>query len=225
MLHDELSAVLRAQGASLVGFADVEPLPEAARQGLPVGVSIAMALAPAVVDEIITGPTPEYYQLYLDVNAKLTAVAEAGAAWLRERGYRAVAVPSTQTVPVDLAPVEVPHKTVATRAGLGWVGKCALLVTEPYGSAVRLASILTDAPLPVAEPVEASRCGECSLCVRACPGNTSRNATWQPGMARDDIFDAHACLATLMRFREERQLPLCGICIAACPWTQRYLMG
>ena len=43
----------------------------------------------------------------------------------------------------------MPHKTVAVHAGLGWIGKSALFVTEKYGSAVRLTSVLTDAPLSI----------------------------------------------------------------------------
>ena len=44
----------------------------------------------------------------------------------------------------------LPHKTIATRAGIGWIGKSALLVTAKYGSAIRLSSILTDTPIETA---------------------------------------------------------------------------
>jgi epoxyqueuosine reductase QueG len=56
----------------------------------------------------------------------------------------------------------LPHKTTATLAGLGWIGKCALLVTERYGSAIRLTAVLTEAELPCGEPVSRSRCGACA---------------------------------------------------------------
>jgi len=38
----------------------------------------------------------------------------------------------------------MPQKTIATRAGLGWIGKTALLITPQFGSAIRLNSVLTD---------------------------------------------------------------------------------
>jgi epoxyqueuosine reductase QueG len=39
------------------------------------------------------------------------------------------------------------HKMVATRAGLGWIGKTDLFVSNKYGPRVRLASIRIDAPV------------------------------------------------------------------------------
>jgi epoxyqueuosine reductase QueG len=85
------------------------------------------------------------------------------------------------------------HKTVATRAGLGWIGKCALLVTEEYGSAVRITSVLTDAPLEVNKPVNNSNCGTCNNCVRNCPAEASSGDLWAAGMKRETFFDYLAC--------------------------------
>lgn len=64
---------------------------------------------------------------------------------------------------------KLPHKTVATRGGLGWIGKNCLLVTPQYGSAIRISSLLTNAPLKYDEPVNQSYCGTCNQCVKNCP--------------------------------------------------------
>ena len=62
-----------------------------------------------------------------------------------------------------------PHKTAATQAGLGWIGKTALFVSPRLGPRLRLATVFTDAELPVGEPVTEGRCGSCRRCVDACP--------------------------------------------------------
>ena len=43
-------------------------------------------------------------------------------------------------------------------------GNC-LLVTEKFGSAIRLSSLLTQVPLFCEEPVNRSHCGACRICV------------------------------------------------------------
>jgi epoxyqueuosine reductase QueG len=101
-----------------------------------------------------------------------------------------------------------------------------LLVTETYGSAVRLTSILTDAPLPCGEPINDSRCGDCVECVRACPGQAANGEKWQAGKPRDEFFDAKICQATARNLAKDRtgiEDTFCGICMAACPWTKRYI--
>lgn len=40
-----------------------------------------------------------------------------------------------------------------------------LLVTEKFGSAIRLSSLLTQVPLFCEEPVNRSHCGACRICV------------------------------------------------------------
>jgi epoxyqueuosine reductase len=222
----DLIRILTDHGAALVGFADLTVLSSEARQGLPRGVSIAVALGPVIVAGIAAGPTAAYHAEYNRANALLDDLARRGAAYLIERGYAALPLAATD-VGIDPAThsTRLPHKTVATLAGLGWIGKCALLITEEYGSAIRIASVLTDAPLPVAEPVRESRCGDCTACVAVCPGAAPSGQHWQPGVPRDGFFDAFACrrAARELAGRAGIDESICGMCIAACPWTQEYL--
>jgi epoxyqueuosine reductase QueG len=84
--------------------------------------------------------------------------------------YKAVALkPTVKQVDLTKTDAHLPHKTVATKAGFGWIGKSALLITKRYGAAIRLASVLTDADLDTAEPVEQSMCGDCRQCADHCP--------------------------------------------------------
>ena len=223
---DDLRALLIERGAALVGWADLAALPPDVRAGLPRGVAIAVALDRTIVRAIGGGPTKEYFAEYVRVNGLLDDLAAAAAAWLQARGHRAEARAATLArLDPQALRTPLPHKTVATRAGLGWVGKCALLVTEAFGSAVRLATVLTGAPLAVGRPVDESRCGACAACVEVCPDGAPSGREWHAGMAREELFDAAACYAAARRMCREAGIGgmVCGMCIAACPWTQGYL--
>ncbi|MFW9833154.1 MAG: 4Fe-4S double cluster binding domain-containing protein [Candidatus Thorarchaeota archaeon] len=65
--------------------------------------------------------------------------------------------------------MRIPLKTTAIKCGLGCQGKSTLLVTPEHGPRVNLISILTDAELEIDEPFEENLCGDCNLCVTACP--------------------------------------------------------
>jgi epoxyqueuosine reductase QueG len=113
----------------------------------------------------------------------------------------------------------------ATLAGLGWVGKCDLLVTPEFGSAVRWGSVLTDAPLACGTPVTASRCGVCRACVDVCPGQACSGTEWRQGLARESFWDPKACMAGMQAINARRgsDFKICGLCIAACPYTCAYV--
>jgi epoxyqueuosine reductase QueG len=222
----DLTDVLLGLGASLVGYADLTALPAEQRLGMPRGVSIGVALDPDIVASIMRGPTQEYFGEYNRVNALLDRLAGAGAGHLRQRGHAAVALRATvhRLDPGTLS-TSLPHKTVATRAGLGWIGRTALLVTKRYGSAVRLTTVLADAPLEVGQPVDECQCGQCDLCVKACPAGAATGAAWSVGMQREGIVDAFACCAKARELSSRAGITatICGICISVCPWTGRYV--
>lgn len=224
-LADRLRDGLTRRGAALAGFADVAGVPENMRPGLPRAVSFARALDPAIIDGIKDGPTPEYYRLYERVNAELDEWGESIAAFLREEGHRAQAVVASSGkggIDMETLSAGFSHKMAATRAGLGWIGKCALCITPEYGSAVRFATVLTDAPLPVGTPITESRCGECRNCVDVCPGDAPSGANWDASKHRDDFFGALDCLRGILSHETDYGY-ICGMCIRACPYTQRYL--
>lgn len=56
------------------------------------------------------------------------------------------------------------------------------------GFAVRLSSLVTDAPLPCGTPVTESRCGACAACTNACPGRAVSGELWSPQKDRDSFF-------------------------------------
>ncbi len=225
-LRNRMETLLASRGLTFLACADLTPLQPSVRHGLPVGVCLGVGLDPGVVSGIAGGPTREYAAHYKDVNRLLNELAQLGARFLSDQGYRAVPLEATVRMPEgsDLT-TPLPHKTVATRAGVGWIGKCALLVTESYGSAVRYNSVLTDAPLPTGPPVEASLCEDCTSCVSACPAEAPSDAYWEPGLPRDKFFDAYSCRRMARELARGAGIdhPICGICIAACPFTQGYL--
>jgi GNAT superfamily N-acetyltransferase len=110
---------------------------------------------------------------------------------------------------------------------LGWIGKSALLVTEEFGPAVRLATVLTNAKFEVGKPISSSRCGDCEKCVVHCRAKAISGRNWKVGLEREAIYDAFACCDTARKLSKRISLPstlvICGICINVCPWTEKYI--
>ena len=225
-LSTKLRESLLEKGACLVAYADVSNLAYEAVAGLKNAVSIAVALNPSIICEISKGPTIKYYQEYNRANNLLSDLCGHAVNILITEGHKAVALePTIKVVDLTKTDAHLPHKTVATKAALGWIGKSALLITKRYGAAVRLASVLTDADLDTAEPVEQSMCGDCRCCVDHCPASAIKGNNWQPGCSRDSIYDAFTCCETATKLAKKInvQSTICGICINVCPWTQKYI--
>ncbi|MHB0856913.1 MAG: 4Fe-4S double cluster binding domain-containing protein [Anaerolineae bacterium] len=225
---DGLERLLGAPGIDLYGYADVRGVFGGAWGAWPRAISVAQVLPSEHLAGVRQGPTSGYYQAYTEANTNLNAIAREIESFLRAAGCEARAFPATVAageLEQDLgealcAPIQ--HKTVATRAGLGWIGRSALLVTNRYGPRVRLASIFTDMDLNTAIPVETSRCGTCRRCVEACPAEALTGAEWQVGVPRHALVDAQACRRTAERLLAERvgaRNAVCGICIAVCPFA------
>jgi epoxyqueuosine reductase len=213
-------------GASLVGFADLGVVVPAISLKWPRAVSIAVALDPHIIDEVRDGPTAEYYGEYNRVNRALNEIAGRTAEAIFGLGYNAEPFPATTPGGsqgdgwVETLSVRFQHKTAATRAGLGWIGKNALLVTPRFGPRLRLATVLTDMPLAAGDPVTAGRCGTCVACARLCPARAIKGVEWEAGLERETLVDAWSCYETARRLLRERvgaKNAVCGVCVAVCP--------
>jgi epoxyqueuosine reductase len=68
---------------------------------------------------------------------------------------------------VDTGPLV--DRAVAERAGIGWFGKNCNIISEQFGSWVFLGQLVTDVKIEPHRPFAGSRCGDCDLCIRACP--------------------------------------------------------
>jgi epoxyqueuosine reductase QueG len=226
MLNEEITSYLTANGAAIVGFADLKEIDAAARDNLPYGISIGVALDPKVISNVKIGPTTEYHAEYKKVNDLLDNLSRITARFLINKGYKAEPRPATVGEDKASLTAKLPHKTAATRAGLGWIGKNNLLITRLYGPAVRLVTVLTDAPVTTGQSVNKSVCGHCSHCVDACPAHALTGVNWEAGMPREALFDAFTCRDMARNLSQKligEPLSICGLCITACPWTQRYL--
>jgi epoxyqueuosine reductase QueG len=99
-----------------------------------------------------------------------------------------------------------------------------LLITEKYGSMIRLSSVLTDAPLETDKPTDYSKCGKCMICAKSCPGGAISGENWEKGKSREEYFSAVLCRKTA----KERSMKgfggsdtICGKCIEVCPYTRK----
>jgi epoxyqueuosine reductase len=224
-LSADLKQILLMQGATLVGFGDMSQLVKDQGDDIRYGVSVGVCMTPSIVRNIENGPTEDYYLEYKRLNSLLDKLVACGADSLQGKGYKALAQTTTNVKELDNYRTAFPHKSFATRAGIGWIGKCALLVTKEYGSAIRISSILTNAPLECAEPINHSNCNSCMICVNACPAGAASGEEWDVTKDRDNFFNPILCRKQA-RLRAEKvgiEATICGKCIQICPYTQRYI--
>lgn len=224
-LSEDLRQLLVLQGASLVGYGDISEIVKNQDNDMKYGVSVVVSMTPDIVGNIENGPTKEYYSEYNRLNLLLDDLVIKGAAFLKDRGFKAVAQTTASVEEFENCRTLMPHKSFATRAGIGWIGKCALLVTEQYGSAVRISSIITNAPLKVSKPINHAKCCSCMTCVNACPAGAATGEEWDITKDRDNFFNPLLCRekASWQTAKIGIDETLCGKCIQICPYTQRYI--
>lgn len=235
-LSSDLKKFVLSKGAKQVGFADLSDMDVSNINGndlgfkVKSGICFLINLDPNIVESLVNGPSIEYYNHYSKINDKLDSIGMDVENFLKSKGYNAYAQTFERTcndyVFENSCGNTIPHKTVGTKSGLGWIGKCDTFVTNEYGSALRLSSVVSDAPLEYAHPVTASLCGMCTECRNACPGGAVSGITWGPRLKREDFFDYEKCMENAKKESMKafgKEDTLCGRCIAVCPKTQKYL--
>ncbi|MCD8030912.1 MAG: hypothetical protein LUF85_08875 [Bacteroides sp.] len=222
-LTKKLKDILYASGAALVGIADMRTI---SSSPLPYGVCVALPVPVPIIREIEEGPTLSYRHTYNSLNKQLNEMVTQGADFLISHQYRAIPVTTGYAQMDEQRRTPLPYKTVATQSGMGWIGKSCLLVTPQYGSAVRISTLLTDAPLMCDTPITESRCGTCEQCKIHCPAQALTGILWKAGMKREELFDTETCVDVIKKRMKERigiEGTLCGKCFVVCPYTRRYV--
>jgi epoxyqueuosine reductase len=119
----------------------------------------------------------------------------------------------------DSAPVM--EKPLATKAGLGWVGKNSMLVNRSAASWFFLGEIYTDLPL-LQDSAAHDRCGSCDRCMVACPTQA---------IVAPYELDARRCISYLtiefggsipneLRPLIGNRIYGCDDCLLPCPWNR-----
>lgn len=150
----------------------------------------------------------DYHQL---IRKRLQKLADKITAEIGQFGYRAFC---------DSAPVL--EKSIAEKAGLGFIGKHTNLINAKAGSYFFLGEIYTNIPLPIDPPVRTSHCGSCTACMDVCP-TTAIVGPYQ--------LDARRCISYLtielqgsipIEFRSlmGNRIYGCDDCQLICPWNK-----
>jgi epoxyqueuosine reductase QueG len=211
----------------IYGFADLTGLLNSKFNGFNYGISIGRRLDNSIVETITSGPTKEYYDHYREINQELAKRSGKICDELNDHNIETINIPPTvsteelDSIYFNTLRTDLSHKMVATRAGLGWIGKTDLLITNKFGPRLRLTSILLrDHVIPKTKPVDLSRCGKCNICVEICPSQAANGKLWDIRMGREEFFDASKCRNQCIEFGRSRlstDARVCGMCVAACP--------
>lgn len=223
-MREKIERIAKEMGASLVGVGNIEGLLSPEHSHLKTGISIAVRLSDQIMNDVVDSPTHTYYHHYRTVNFLIDQICLKISMEIQNRGYLAMGVAASQTVKSESENYKgfISHKMVATRAGIGWIGKSACLVTPDYGPRVRLGTVVTDMKLEYDKPRNESECGDCKLCMENCPSMAIMGENWEVGVKREDIYDAYACSRHMSEaYRDIGRGSVCGICVSCCPYGKR----
>ena len=168
------------------------------------------------------------YALHADYHDTMRPGLQAAGQVLEELGGL---TPEDYRYYVDTGPVL--ERGWAERAGFGFLGRNAMLISQDYGNWLFLATVVARLSLPADPPLAtpATRapdervgllCGNCRRCLHACP----TNALPEPG-----IVDARRCISyhTIenkgiipreLRAAIGSRIYGCDICAEVCPWNR-----
>lgn len=120
----------------------------------------------------------------------------------------------------DSAPVL--DKAWAERAGLGWIGKNANLISTKKGSFFFIGEIILDLELEYDQPA-VDHCGSCTACIDACPTEA---------IIKPQLVDGSKCISYLTIELKDEFVPKefaakmddwvfgCDVCQDVCPWNR-----
>ncbi len=121
---------------------------------------------------------------------------------------------------VDTGPLS--DRAFAVQAGLGWIGRNAMVIHPSHGSWTFIGVVLTSLENDLDTSEITDMCGACNLCVEACPTEA---------ILEDRTVDSNRCISYLT-IEHRGELPVefqdrldgnlfgCDVCQEVCPWNE-----
>jgi len=191
---------IKNKGADFAYFVDISTPPIDTAEEYTCAILFGKAISKEYINALKAGQKPKTKEV-INTERKMDTLAVNLANQLEAEGYKSIA---------KLKFGVLPHKTIALKAGLGFIGKNNLLVTEQYGSAVMLGKVLTTAPFVTTSKIpKEPQCGTCNICIDVCPSKALRGKTWNVTAKRDEMMVRKLC-------------SLCHKCMLWCPYTESY---
>lgn len=160
-LESEIKSILTGHQVNFIRFVDVSFFSARQNRGLSNAILFGIALSQLYLQEVAS--TQDYVKTMIEQNKiesdelyltelKTDSVSNQIAEKLVSEGFNAYAHSGDNLIATGVfdgmyEETPLPHKTIATLSGIGWIGKNNMLVTPEYGSALCLGVVLTDMPL------------------------------------------------------------------------------
>ena len=183
LFQKELLTEIEKQGVDFIYFVDISHLTDKQNKGYSTAILFGIALSKDYLKKVAANPD---YVEQMKINktikndefhlTELTTdkIADNIERFIVSNGFKAYSQSEDNILKTGYYDKEnrktpLPHKTIAGLAGLGWIGKHNLLVTEKYGSAISICSVLTDAPIDSKrQKASVPLCGNCNICREIC---------------------------------------------------------
>jgi epoxyqueuosine reductase QueG len=232
-IYGRIGNLTTASGCEFLGVADLAKADQFIREqggvsvaGFPKAVSIGIALPGSIVDQLPDRADPAVATNYRShayevINERLNSVASQVTNILQRKGYSALPIPASASIDEEGLHGAFSHKLAAHLAGLGWIGKCCLLVTPQVGPRVRWISILTDAPLPATGGPTEEKCKSCTECIDICPVQAFTGRRFLAEEPRSARYDAARCSDYYKELATDAGSGVCGLCLYVCPFGRK----
>ena len=119
----------------------------------------------------------------------------------------------------------LPERYIAYLAGIGFIGRNNMIITEKYGSYVFLGEIITNAPIEcnevrsIQDILKFDECNQCDICIKECPTKSINKSRVNPNI----------CLSYITQKKDinDKEIKLlkgnvfgCDFCQLKCPYNQ-----
>jgi epoxyqueuosine reductase len=214
-----------SRGAHLVGIAAAEPMNAGALKDhrpvdyMPEAISIIVigGRMPATAVNGLPETRLFYTKQFFILNGKLNSLSYDLSLFLEDEGFKALAVPPDQPYSLMELAGMISNKHAAQLAGVGHFGINNLLLHPQYGPRVRLATIITNAPLEPDAPYTRNICQEAMhICKASCASGCPAGA-----LSKNGSINKEKCAIYMWNLpkygRDEVRSVRCGLCIKNCP--------